>query len=311
MRALVTGAAGFVGSYLVSYLHQKGFEVWASFHKNSRTFPFPVHWIQSDLTCTEETLALVRKSRPDYVFHLAAYARPAMSWKGPEETIRTNVSSSVFLLEGMTRFAPKARGIFVSTGQVYGGAFLNKKQVKESDTANPVAPYAGSKLLMEMAALQFIKSCRLKIVIARAFNQIGTGQPSGFVFPDFCRQVALIEKRKMEPAIHVGNVDVVRDFIHVEDGVRAYLTLARHATAGNIYNVGGGRGISLKNILQHLKRKAKIPFEIKKVDSLYSKDSIPRAVSDSSKLRKLGWRPERSVWRGLEEVLEEWRKKVG
>ena len=310
MRALVTGATGFVGGHLVSYLRQKGFEIWASFHKRKKKFPFRVNWVPADLTRFDQVLHLVEKSRPDYVFHLAAKARPLLSWKGPEITLRTNVSSSIFLLEGMLRFAPKARGLFVSTGQVYGSSFFEKSRLDELETASPMAPYSGSKLLMEIAALNYVKVYGLDIVIARSFNSIGPGQDAGFVFPDFCRQVARIEAGKTEPFIHVRNENIVRDFLHVEDAARAYLLLAKRGKKGNVYNVGWGSGTRLKDILNFLRKESRVPFQIKTVDPTQNKESIPCAVSNPSKLRKLGWKPQRTIWEGLSEVLAEWREKV-
>lgn len=310
-RALVTGASGFVGSHLVPYLHEKGLEIWASSHRHQRRFSFPVHWRHADLTDFDETLKLIRQSRPDYIFHLAGQAVPSESWKNPGRTLRLNVAASIFLLEGALRFAPTARVVLVSSSQVYGSTFFAKERVHEGDRASPLTPYGGSKLLMEMAALNFFRDHRIKVIIARAFNQVGARQNPNYVFSDFCRQIALMEARKKTPILNVGSLDVIRDFIHVKDVIRGYYVLAQRGKGGEIYNVGLGRGMRLREVIEFLKREARIHFRVVLVASRLRESDLPSMLSDSSKLESLGWHARESVWEGLRELLEEWRERVG
>ena len=310
MRALITGISGFVGGHLARFLHEKGLSLWASSHQHVRRFPFSVRWIQTDLTKFNETLELIRKSRPDYLFHLAGQAVPRKSWQDPLGTFQGNSTASLHLLEAVLRLAPKTRVVFVSSAQVYGTTFLEKKFVRETNLANPPTPYAGSKLVMELAALHYVKRHRLHVTIARAFNQVGTGQPADYVFSDFCRQVALLEKRKQGPFLEVGNLNLVRDFIHVRDAARAYWFLAKRGKSGEIYNVGLGQGIHLQAVVDFLAKQSRILFKLKMISSRFRRNDFPRLVGSSSKLRRLGWRPQESVWEGLQELLEEWREKV-
>lgn len=309
-RVLVTGATGFIGGHLVPYLYEKGLEIWASFRRRTREFYFPVRWIKADLTRFDEVLDLIRVSRPHYLFHLAAQASPKEAWKNPTQTLQSNVTASIHLLEAVFRFAPQSRVVLVSSAQVYGRTFYGRDCVGEKRLTNPMTPYAGSKLLMEMAGLNFVAHQKLSVVIARAFNQLGLGQNPNYVFSDFCRQIALIEKERAEPVLHVGNVDVVRDFLHVEDAVRAYYLLAQRGKRGEIYNVGSGKGVSLKKAIGFLAKEAHVPFKIKAVSSRFQKNDLSSAIVDVSKLRKLGWCPQRSIWDGLRELLNEWREKI-
>lgn len=309
-RALITGAGGFIASHLVPYLHEKGFEIWACYHRHRYRFPFPVRWIRADLTRSPEALGLIRESRPNVVFHLAGQAVPSKSWKEPGRTLELNVAASIFLLEGVVRFSPQARVILVSSAQVYGRTFFEKGRVSESDPTNPVNPYAASKLLMEMAALNFFKEHGVSVVIARAFNQTGAGQKETYVLSDFCRQIAFMERKKRLPVLKVGNVNITRDFIHVRDSVRAYNLLARRGRAGEIYNVGTGKGVRLSEVLDFLAGQSRIRFKVKVLSSRLRRNDPPHAVLDSSKLKGLGWRPQGSIWDALRELLQEWRQKV-
>ena len=309
-RTLVTGAGGFVGCHLVPYLHEKGFEVWSSFHRGLKRFPFPVHGVRADLTDYRETLNLIARSRPDYLFHLAGQTVPSQSWIDPGQTLRSNVVASIFLLEAVLRFSPRARVVFFSSGQVYGTTFWSQKKVSEKDLPNPLGPYAGSKLLMEMAALNFFKEHGVSVVIARAFNQTGPGQKETYVLSNFCRQIALMERKKRPPVLKVGNIHLARDFVHVRDSIRAYDLLARRGRAGEIYNVGSGKEIKLSDVLDFLAGESRVRFSIKVLSSRLRGNDPPHALLDISKIKALGWRPQASIWDALRELLEEWRQKV-
>lgn len=308
MRALVTGASGFVGSHLLPHLHEKGFEIWASRHRKSRKYPFPVRWVPADLTRFPEVLTLIRRVRPDYIFHLAGQAVISEAWRDPGRTLQLNVLTTIFLLEGVHRFAPRARVLLPSSAQVYGATFLVKARPHERDLPNPLTPYGGSKLLMELVALNYGRLYNVDVVIARPSNQVGTGQNPRFVFSDFSRQVALIEKGKRAPVVRVGDAGVVRDFIHIRDAVRAYDLLARRGEKGGIYNVSSGRGTCLERVLDFLKKESRVPFRVKRTPSRFQPGDLPRVVTDPSKLRRLGWSPRESIWNGLREILEAYRE---
>lgn len=310
MRALVTGASGFVGQHLVRYLYGRNYEVWASFHRKKIHFPFPVHWVPSDLTQFIPTLELIRRSRPHQVYHLAAQTLLGESWKDPEGTFEANTKASIFLMEAVLRHAPKARMVLVSSAQVYGASFCKGKKLREDACTNPVSPYAGSKRLMELAAIDFSKKHGLDAVIARVFNQIGKGLPPTAVFSQFCRQIVRFERKRIRPQLKVGNMNVVRDFIHVEDAVRAYELLARLGKKQEVYNVGRGTGVYLPKVLDFLGRQSRVSFKAQKDPSLFRKNDLSDAVIDPGKLKRLGWRPKISVWTGLREVLAEWRERT-
>lgn len=297
-RVLITGASGFVGSHLAKFLAERGYPVWASFHQNKRKLPVPVRWVPADLRVRQQVFNLVRRSRPHYVFHLAGQPIPAFSWRDPLGTLQANTLASIFLFEAVLQFAPKARVVVASSPHVQGRTLFD-----------PVNPYGVSKALMELAVRNYATQ-GLRAVVVRAFNQVGPGQRPQFVFADFSRQVAMLEKRSRRGYLRVGDLEIARDFIHIDDAVRAYELLARRGVAGEVYNLGTGRMIRLREIVNFLKERSRVPFEIVSTPSRIQSQEIRVAAADTRKLRRLGWRPRRSPWEALEAVLEEWREKV-
>lgn len=309
-RALVTGASGFVGRYLVPLLQEKGFEVWASSRRPLRSFSKPVHWRPADLECPDEIFRLIKEARPDVIFHLAGFTIPKESLRKPASVFSVNVRGTIFLLEGVFRYAPRARVLLISSCHVYGSIFSKRGKIRETDLMGPTSPYGASKALMEMVAQNYVKQQGLRVVIARGFNQLGAGQAESYVFSGFCKQIAQIETKKRRPVLEVGNLDLVRDFIHVEDAVRAYLLLADKGRTGTAYNVGSGEGTRLRKALGFLQRQSRTPFRIIPNTVRFRRHDFPSVIADCGRLKRLGWRPRKSVWTGIRELLEEWRGKT-
>lgn len=308
-RVLITGASGFVGSHLAVFLAKRGYKIWASFHRRKGRLPVRVRWVPADLTEPPGTFDLVRVSRPRFVFHLAGLAVPALSWKDPAGTLRLNTLASIFLFEAVLRFAPKAKVVVVSSPHVYGGTLFDRSRIREENLLNPTNPYGVSKALMEMAVRNYVTQ-GLQAIVVRAFNHVGPGQRPQFVFADFSRQVAKLEKTGRPGELRVGDLEMARDFVHIDDAVSAYELLARRGIAGEVYNLGTGRMIRLREVVDFLKRRSRVPFEVVSSSSRVQPQEIRRLAADTTKLRRLGWRPRHSPWEALEAVLEEWRKKV-
>jgi GDP-4-dehydro-6-deoxy-D-mannose reductase len=104
-------------------------------------------------------------------------------------------------------------------------------------------PYAVSKVAAEALCYQWSQTADFKIVMVRPFNHIGPGQSERFALSDFAKQVTEIKLRRHEPLLHVGDIDVTRDFTDVRDIVRAYGLLLEHGKNGEVYNVCSGESI--------------------------------------------------------------------
>lgn len=312
-RVLITGASGFVGRHLANLLIKKGYEVAGTYsvHRPSRLSAIKkCRYLRLDLLNERSIASVLKKEAPDYVFHLAAQSIPRLSWQNPELFINVNTAGSIRLFQAILKTKTASRILLVSTNLVYGDTFRKKRQIRENDVSLPLNPYAMSKALAELAAMNFVAQHGLDIVIARPFNHLGVGQNPTLVFSDWCRQIAAAEKGDQPPYLCVGNLDSYRDFLHVEDVVRAYELLMRKGKAGEAYNINSGSVVLLEDCVNYLIRSAKVPLKLKVEAKRLRRDDPPYISGSTRKIRALGWRPRRSAFEALSELLDFWRRNV-
>ncbi len=311
-QVLVTGAAGFCGRHLVTYLVQKGNRVTGTaWRRTPASSPHDCDLTFLDFRHALKVDQLIRRTKPDVVYHLAAQSVPRFSWEREAETMETNAAGTIYLLEALRRHQPNARILFASTNQVYGQTFRRGKPVEETDLLWPESPYAASKVVAELACQDFARRFGTDVVIARPFNHLGTGQEAHFVFSDWCRQIALAEAGKRAPVLEVGNLEARRDFLHVDDVVRAYEILIHRGKRGRCYNIGTGKVRPLSDYIDFLLKQARVSLTVKVRAARLRLVDPPAMKTSPAEIQKLGWRPRQSAFQALRELLEEWREKIG
>lgn len=309
-RILVTGAAGFTGQHLCRYLARHGYEVTGTYHRARLLRTKELNLVPLDITRFSEVDDLIRRLKPRWVCHLAAQSVPRLSWHRQEETLKTNVVGTLHLLDALRRHAPETLFLYASSIQVYGRAFREGKPVSEETIPWPENPYAVSKVLAEHACLDFHARFGIPVIIARPFNHVGRGQSIHFVFSDWCRQIARAEKGRQSRVLGVGNLDAGRDFLHVNDVVRAYNLLLRKGKVGDCYNICSGRTRLLSGYVAFLLKQAKLPIKVRVQKKRMRKFDPPVMKGSAAKLRLLGWSPQDSPFEGLQELFQEWRHKI-
>lgn len=311
MRVLITGAGGFVGSYLSKRLAEESTEILGL--DLNRDTHIEGRYVSCDILDFPLLKKIISDFKPDRVFHLAGLVHPAESRERPKDYYGVNILGTVNLLETLRLVQPEARTMIVSSSEVYGGSFSDSS-MNEAATCKPLNHYAASKLLAERAALQYSLQNGLWIVVARPFNHSGPGQSSRFVVSDFCRQIAKAEMRAssqsdMRARLEVGNLEAEKDFLDVRDVVDAYAKLIEHGSRGETYNICSGHGRLVREILDTAARLSTIEIRIQISKKKFHPLHFSRQVGDNSKLRKtIEWQPRYDFVTTVQDTLEYWRK---
>ncbi len=298
MKALITGAAGFVGRHLTRHLESHGDDVTGV---DRDTGP--------DLLDARGCLDLLDDVRPDAVYHLGGLSDVGGSWNTPNETFRVNAEGTLNVLQACVG-AGVQRVVAVSSADVYGRVTLAELPLTEDNPLRPVSPYAASKIAADYLALQAHLGYGLEVMRVRAFNHLGTGQTNRFVAPALAERIALNEVDGGE-VVPVGNMTPRRDFTDVRDVVRAYRLLIENGEPGEAYNVCSGHDIAISELADRLVAKAARPMRLEGDPSLQRPVDVPVLRGDYTRLNKTtGWEPEIALDQTLGDLLEEWRTRV-
>ena len=270
--ALVTGAAGFTGKYVVAALAHRGYRVIGV----GLGEPSGDEWIACDLTNSAETSKKLSGINPGVVVHLAALA--FVGEGNPEDFYRVNVVGTMNLLEALEGMGSHpARVLIPSSANVYGNT---AGELTENTCPAPVNHYAASKLAMEHMVKTWFD--RLPIIITRPFNYTGPGQDERFVVP----KIVSHYKRRAS-TIKLGNIDVERDFSDVEDVVEAYMRLLESDAHSEVANICRGSTVSVAGIIDEMNSIAGYEIKIESQADLVRRNDISRLLGSNQKLRQL------------------------
>ena len=307
-KVLVTGAEGFLGSYMVGLQTQLGNEVTAA-HLTSPSPQVRARWgnatpVTLDVTDGAAVSSRLAESRPEVVYHFAGHVYVEPSWESPVDTYRVNVLGTLNLLDTLRRTSPSTTFVFAGSGTEYGEP--ERTPTPETSELRPTSPYASSKVAADLLCLQYFLSHRIPVFRLRIFGTTGVGK-RGDVCNDFASQIAKIERRTSPAVIEVGTLDVRRDIADVRDAVRAMARVAEAGEPGGAYNIGSGRALPVRAILDTLRGLSKVPFEVKVDPRRFRKVDEPIHLADIGRLKGLGWEPKIPIERTLNDILDHWR----
>lgn len=313
MRVLVTGIAGFAGSYLAEYLLQEtSVELHGIIHRHEHRVRHLAHQLQlhrGDMRNALWVSELIGEIQPDITLHLAAWSDVGGSWQQPWTTYELNIQCQLHLLEALRRWAPACRTLVVTSNEVYGLVRAEDLPITEATPFRPNNPYGVSKIAQDMMALQYWHSHQLPTIRARSFNHIGPNQAADFVASAFARQIAEIEVGVREPTVAVGNLDAERDFTDVRDVVRAYWLLSERGEPGDVYNIGSGRRYSARYLLDTLLDLSTAQVTVVLDPTRLRPSDVPVSVCDNGRLvAATGWQPQIDLRTSLADLLAYWRK---
>lgn len=305
MRVVVTGADGFVGPHLIAHLTDCGDDVLALTGPGSLSTLGP----SVDVLDHGALRRAIGPFAPDALVNLAGMSSVSKSSADPMASFRVNLLGVVSVCVALRDVAPRARLLCIGSGEMYGPVPEGRKAV-ESDPLVPTTPYAAAKVGAEIAAIAFHRSNGLDVVAVRPFNHLGGGQRLDFSVPSFAHQLEAIRADRAAAVLAVGNLETVRDFLHVRDVVSAYRFLIEHGASGEAYNVCSGEPRTIRNIVEELIGLSGVDARVQVDPARVRRVDIPRLVGNPLRLGALGWRPRFALREALVEVLAEARAQV-
>jgi GDP-4-dehydro-6-deoxy-D-mannose reductase len=301
---LVTGSEGFVGSHLIKALDESSYEVVATCLP--QLIPKKGKYIALDILNLDLAVEVVKQHEPDVIFHLAAISSVAKSFRDRAIAYSTNITGTANLLEAAKSLDKKTKFLFVSTCEVYGGG----EDLTEDKPVVLKNPYAISKYAAELICSDY-QTDGLDCVILRPFTHTGPGQAETFVLPTIAKQISEIEKGIRAPLIELGNIEAKREFLNVGDIVDAYVLALEKCKPGETYNISGGEGYTIAELVKIFAELSKKSFELRVNPVKVRKVDIPVLLGNGSKFSKLtGWSPRIKITKTLEDLLNYWRAKV-
>lgn len=337
MIVIVTGVTGFAGSHLADLLVREWHAVvgtyrWRSPMENIAHLADSIKLEECDMRDANSVRKLVDKIRPEIIFHLAAQSFVPTSWHAPEETIATNVLGTVHVLDAVREIRPGCTVHIAGSSEEYGT--IDSSPITESYPLRPLSPYGVSKVGQDLLGYQYKKSYGLNIVRTRAFNHSGARRSPMFVLSGFVKSFVDVWASKNLPApidagnrprfpIHIkhGNLEAVRDFVHVRDVVRAYYELATKVQPmDEAVNICSGRGYHIWEALRMVEDFAREKLGLQQgKDFIYEADPTRMRPSDVPVLigsnflmgGVLGWKPLLTLGDIIDDLFVYWIGKTG
>jgi GDP-4-dehydro-6-deoxy-D-mannose reductase len=315
MRILITGALGFVASYLRDALLRvcgSDVELIATAQKPG-AHPVFGEMAALDVTDLAAVEGVFQSHAPTHVMHLAGIAAPSAANANPRAAWDIHLGGTLNLAEAILARNPDCWLLYVGSAMVYGDSAKPGMPMDETTLLAPTDEYAASKAAADLA-LGALTHRGLKCIRFRPFNHSGPGQAGGFVLPDFAMQIAEIEAGFIPPLVRVGDLDVERDFLDVRDVVRAYALAAQKAASlepGVIFNIASGVPRRVGDILERLLRQSHAKISIERDPNRLRPTALPRVIGNADRARRcLGWSPERRFEDTVADVLNDWRARV-
>lgn len=330
VKALITGITGMVGSHLADFLLKEtdwdvyGACRWRSpldnvshlldrANRKDRVF-----FEYADLNDQVSLFNLIRKVRPDYVFHLAAQSYPQVSFTAPIDTLNTNILGTCRLMEAI-RAADTCDPVIhiCASSEVFGKIPAEQKPVDGIDEEcpfHPASPYAISKVGTDLLGRYYAQAYGMKVMTTRMFTHTGPRRGDVFHESTFAKQIAMIEKGIIPPVVKVGNLNSLRTYADVRDAVRAYYMLVTvDPIPGEYYNIGGSYtctvGDTLDTLLSFSEKKNQIQIQVDP-ERLRPIDADLQIPNCHKFKEHTGWEPRIPYEKTMRDLLEFWRKRV-
>lgn len=302
---LITGGLGFIGSHLANRLAKENKVVIIDNLSTGRRENVTPHEnitiYEGDITDKKIVASIFQAYQFDYIYHLAAVASVAESVERPHETVEINFMATVLLLEHARKQQQEVkRFVFASSAAVFGDEKTMPKT--EMSPVKPLTPYAIDKLASEQYVLAYNSLYGLNTSAARFFNVYGMRQNPESPYSGV---ISLLTKAFVEESSFqiYGDGSQTRDFIFIKDVVDALVLIAsREESNGEVYNIGTGQPISLNDLIGQYQVVTGRAMEVSHLQS--RRGDIRVSLASIEKLKRLGFEPKYSIYRGLRTYWE-------
>ena len=302
MKTLILGGAGFIGSHLAEALLAQGHEV-RIFDRPHIQIPAElkechgIEWMQGDFLSVADIQAAV--DGVELIFHLVSTTLPKNSNDDPGYDVGTNVIGSLHLLDAAVRLGIRKIVFISSGGTIYG--IPSQIPIPETHPTDPLVSYGISKLAIEKYLKLYHELHGLDYAVLRVANPYGERQRTDMAQG----AVAVFAKKALAgETIEIwGDGSVTRDYIYIADLIEAFVLAASYQGQERIFNIGGGHGLSLNQLLATLEELLARPVNRRFLPA--RKFDVPVNILDIMRAREvLGWAPRTSFKVGLQRTLQ-------
>lgn len=319
-KVVITGITGFIGSHLAKKLVELGHSVYGLIRPSSQRtlekfgdISKDIVLIMADITDFMSISHALKTVDPDYTFHLAALTPVRLSFERPFDYEKVNFLGTMNVVHAIIELSDykKRKVIAASTAEVYG-VQTDKKPLTEDTLLQPSSPYAVSKVAADKYLQMAARVYDLNAVVLRPSNTYGRKFDKSFMVEYLITTMLKREK------VYVGAPESIREYMYVDDHVKAYLLAMESGIRGQVYNIGTGEGITNKALAEKIAKK--LNFDLKNiVFGTYPRgyplrpiiSDQPYIILDSTRARReLGWRPQINLNEGLNRTIQYWKERV-